>query len=585
MRLSWKCEFSGDEGLRAQWDALVLESGRPEVFLTWEWAAAVARAYAISLPPWIGTAYEGDELVGIAALAKASPTEAVFLAGSTADYCDFISRPEIRAEFVSQVLDSLKQNGIRTIVLPNLPADSASIVPLRESKSFRSFLRIGYECAQVRLGSSEERVSLSRHVLRKSMFRRAMTALERLGPVSLRHQRGERLHDGIVDAFVSAHVARFLATGRLGNLVMKERRHFLAELARLMMERGWFDLMTLSVGDRAIGFNYGFRYQGNWSWYQPTIVNEFADYSPGFCLLTKIVEDACKDPEAQVVDLGLGDEGYKERFANTQRTTLHVTLSSSVVDQLKVRARYLAAEAVKSKPKVESLVRKAQRGIARARSRSAEGAELSTLTSIATRLRRLPVSRAEVWLYQWAAGAADAGTITPLIPVTWETLSAAAIKYSEDRATLEHLLRSAERLRDRKYRGYALSGEDGIALHFAWVAPYEGFTISQLGEVLPAPSPESVIIFDCWGPGDAVGQVQFESTIRNLGSCLSGEGKDVWTFSPADPVSQAAIENSGFCRQSTLVKKRVLFWSSTTQQPVDPSRRKHTEALTKGAVR
>jgi len=86
---------------------------------------------------------------------------------------------------------------------------------------------------------------------------------------------------------------------------MKERREFLFELARLLSDRGWFDLMNLWVGDRVVGSNYGFRFQGSWFWYCPTIVNEFEDLSPGICLLAKVVEDACHDPEVHLVDLGL----------------------------------------------------------------------------------------------------------------------------------------------------------------------------------------------------------------------------------------------------------------------------------------
>ena len=39
--------------------------------------------------------------------------------------------------------------------------------------------------------------------------------------------------------------------------------------------------------------------------------------------------DACDMDEMEVVDLGLGAEGYKERFGNSTRQTLHVTLTRS----------------------------------------------------------------------------------------------------------------------------------------------------------------------------------------------------------------------------------------------------------------
>src|SRR5260221_6079190 len=92
MRLTWTHELPEPE-LGEQWNELVFQMEKPEVFYTWEWAAAVVRAYKSGVAPWIATAYEGDELVGVAALAKSSETEAGFLAGPPPGFCRFIFRP------------------------------------------------------------------------------------------------------------------------------------------------------------------------------------------------------------------------------------------------------------------------------------------------------------------------------------------------------------------------------------------------------------------------------------------------------------------------------------------------------------
>ena len=130
MRLNWTSGLPQEETFRQQWNALVLQMEQPEVFYTWEWAAAFTRSYAGSVEPWIATAYDGDELVGVVALARSSTTEATFLTGTTADYCDFISRPAKRKEFVAHVLHDLQEAGIVTVVLPNLPADSATVAEI-----------------------------------------------------------------------------------------------------------------------------------------------------------------------------------------------------------------------------------------------------------------------------------------------------------------------------------------------------------------------------------------------------------------------------------------------------------------------
>jgi CelD/BcsL family acetyltransferase involved in cellulose biosynthesis len=113
----------------------------------------------------------------------------------------------------------------------------------------------------------------------------------------------------------------------------------------------------LSVGGSGIAWNYGFRFRSTWFWYQPTFDSQFEQISPGSCLLTKIIGEACDLPQMQTVDLGLGAEEYKERVANTGRTTLHVTITSSWKNKAKAVMRDRAARAVKSWPALETQIR------------------------------------------------------------------------------------------------------------------------------------------------------------------------------------------------------------------------------------
>jgi CelD/BcsL family acetyltransferase involved in cellulose biosynthesis len=109
---------------------------------------------------------------------------------------------------------------------------------------------------------------------------------------------------------------------------------------------------------RPIAWNYGFRFCGSWFWYQPTFDSRWQSYSPGYCLLAKIILDACDNPDIGVVDLGLGDEEYKDRFRHAARHTLYVTMAQSRLVHLREIARYRAAAALKRSPKVETAVRR-----------------------------------------------------------------------------------------------------------------------------------------------------------------------------------------------------------------------------------
>ena len=101
-----------DSTLQRRWNDLVLQMELPKVFYTCEWALAVHSAYEASLKPLLFLGYEGDDLVGVACLG-ADPAEQniSFLNATTADYCEFLSHPERRAEFVDKVFAELRQLG------------------------------------------------------------------------------------------------------------------------------------------------------------------------------------------------------------------------------------------------------------------------------------------------------------------------------------------------------------------------------------------------------------------------------------------------------------------------------------------
>jgi CelD/BcsL family acetyltransferase involved in cellulose biosynthesis len=362
LRLVLHQEIPDDALLADQWNELVWQMECPEVFYTYEWALAVSRAYRASITPLLLLAYEQDLLVGVAALAMdRSQKRATFIAGATADYCDFISNPQLRSEFVQLVCSELRNLKIAQLVLANLPADSSTSRALSlgaRTHEYSLFSRPAFRCAQVVLPSPERKESAKRSMQRKEMLRRHLKAMSKIAPVELRHLKSWAEIAAALPEFEQAHIARFISAGRVSNLLNEQRRDFLAELARLLSAQGWITLTSLNIGDKSIAWNYGFQFAGSWFWYMPTFDSGFRRYYPGLCLLAKIVEEACESPEINRVDLGLGAESYKERFATNSRPTVDVTITASIARHLKEIVRYRAASAIKSFPPLEHSVRR-----------------------------------------------------------------------------------------------------------------------------------------------------------------------------------------------------------------------------------
>jgi len=350
------------EAIGAEWNALVQEMERPEVFYTHEWALAVSRAYQSSIMPLLFLAYERDRLVGLVALATdRMQKQAFFLSAATADYCDFVGPETRRAELVGLVLAELQRLRLRMLVAANLPASSATahaIKPVASMHGFSSFSRPAYECAQITLESPDQRRDVKLAIAAQRTLRSVIRSLERQGALVVEHLRAWPGIRAVLPDFIKAHIARFRSMGRTSHLSDPARQQFLRELSFLLSAKGQVVLSQLLVNDRPIAWNYGFQFAGSWLYYQLAFLSEWQRFSPGVCLLTKIVEAAGDDPAIHRVDLGLGSEGYKQRFTTSTHQTLHVTVTRSARRRLQEVARYHAASAIKSNTYLEHWVRR-----------------------------------------------------------------------------------------------------------------------------------------------------------------------------------------------------------------------------------
>lgn len=379
------------------------------------------------------------------------------------------------------VLSELRRSGVRDIALANLPEDSqtARVLPeISRAHGYHVGSRLGYVCARVFLGTEEERIQLRDKIRKRKSYRYNMNALRRQAPVSLNHLLTWDEVEPALPEFFVAHVARFLATNRISNVAHLERRVFLTELAKLLCAAGWLALTRLSIGKKAIAWNYGFRFKGSWFYYQPTFESSLEQYSPGICLLSAIIAEASETPPLQMVDLGLGAEGYKERFADGTRKTLHVTLSQSNVQRMKELMRYHVAEAVKRSPRLESSVRGIVAELAGARQRVREVSSRSANDNIAT-----PSAGGKVALYELAISSLTSRRqkTDSIVRLDLESLAKAVMRYESDAVAKKYFLQVAPHLSEAGMEGLAVLDSQGIAVEFCWVSPMDKSVLNEIG--------------------------------------------------------------------------------------------------------
>ncbi len=559
-----------DPNLRKAWNLLAFGMEPAEVFYTYEWAIAVQRAYKGSLRPLLFLGYDNTSLVGVAAFAQKSTGEVVFLGAETGDYCEFLCASNLRREFVHTVLSELNARGVVKAVFTNLPADSLSVSVLREAcleTGYYLHMREAYACAQVRLGSAEERQELKQSFLGKRKLRRNFRELAKRGNVMIQHHTEWGEIRPLLGQFARAHIARFLETGKKSSLIRQERRKFLDELGFELSRSGWIVFSRLIVDDITAAWNYGFRFAGSWFWYQPTLNDRYRDFSPGHSLLAKIVEEACDSPDLNLVDLGLGAEGYKERFANSRRRTLYCEVNRSRVRHWRTLARHRAAAVATASSSVETQIRSMISAVNKIRAMAADGGILAVLKHVSRRMGRRLFSYEKIHFFEWSGSIeTSASEDLCLAHIDSDALAAAAVQYEDDPACLQFLMRSAQRLRSEAKQGFALTSR-GVPVHFCWAEDAEGFFLGELDRKLRDSCKNGLMIFDNFTPQSVRGRGYFAKAIEMLASHLSLQGKTAWIAGrDGDQTAIQSILKAGFQYRFTLGRRRMLFFD----KPSDP---------------
>jgi CelD/BcsL family acetyltransferase involved in cellulose biosynthesis len=562
-------EVPEDPQLAASWNALVMRMERPEVFYTHQWALAASRAFRETVQPFLCLLHEGTELCGVAALATLSsqPQATFFLTASTADYCNVISLPAMRQHVLSAVVEELRRRQVETLTLANVPQSSETFDQLRKiaaSNRFHLYERAAYDCGLILLGDNAERQALLRSIRRKDREKRGLKRMAEMGEVRLSQVTGESLEPEL-EAIFSAQISRFLATGRVSPLVRPERRLFLSELSQRLAQAGWLRISRLQIGELAVAWNLGFRYCDSWFWYLPTFDIQYQDFSPGSCLLRLLTEEAAADVSIERLDLGLGDEAYKERFANGIFSTRHVVLTSSLMQHGKIATRHQIVKGVGSL-RMEEPVRRTRDAVRRVQKRVRTSGLVGTVAHGSRRAAKLAVSNDEIRVFEAPPLKLPSVAGSELTALDWRHLSDAAIRNAEDEETLNYLMRCALRLRESSASGYILQAPGSQGVHFLWIGQYDGFHLSELDYTLPPSDPDAAIIFDCWTPALDRGHSYYAEAIRLAAERLLEQGKKGWIFSAAENESSLrGIAKAGFLYRFSLIRRKRLGRTSVTR--------------------
>lgn len=327
------------------WNELAAANATNSIFQTREWFDAWWRSFGSGHRLFFLLLRRADEIVGFAPLmvSRVKPwlRQVQFVGTGNADYLDFVIRGERRAA-LDAILDFLRRRAPRTarIHLSNVPVELASLDSLSASAHGRGLHlvdEVRLPCLALSLEGDSRAIF---EMINKYSMRRPLNWFRRRGVVRFRHVRELDEVLALLPVLFDQHRRRWRAAGCASLFEQPLQRAFYASLAASMHRAGWLLFSVVELDSEPIAIHFGFDYAGTVMWYKPSFETKYAEHSPGVLLIRELIADALVRGRREI-DFTIGEERFKERFANLQRTNAYAAMYRS-------RAVWLAALGVRS---------------------------------------------------------------------------------------------------------------------------------------------------------------------------------------------------------------------------------------------
>ena len=337
---------------RVAWNRLLQKSETKSIFLTWQWLSSWWEAFREGADLYAFAVERDSDLIGIAPLLvrRYGGTRTVeFLGMGSSDYADFIASEEDKPDVIRAVFDALMKRRDRwdRISLRHLPEKSSTAkllsgIVLPGSWEFRR--EVESQCPALSIEASP---SFAEACTRKKSLVRHTRYFERLGPLEFYHALDvDEILDRLPDFYEQHRDRRFLA-GDQSLFDDPRHRRFYERMIPTLIESGTLRFSVLRWKDEVLAYHLGFLHDGIFTWYKPTFNVDYAKYSPGEVLLQKLLESALAE-NVRLFDFTVGDEAFKERFANVKNANLRVEIGPRRLVPFRARARNRTKSYVKA---------------------------------------------------------------------------------------------------------------------------------------------------------------------------------------------------------------------------------------------
>ena len=319
------------EDLRDQWSQLLESRQRKTTFLTWEWLSAWWNHYKENRELWLITAWEGDELVGVAPLMKTNMRKHGVqfrllhsLGSPNCDESDFPVRNgdlqivnalcdylySHRKQWDAIELNEFETKNSAWHIIQNYFFNTGCIIQSHTNLHYHIPIRDSWE---------SYRKSLSKN-LRHNIERRLRRAQES-HQVEFRYVKGRELEwDDFETLFAVSEKGNFPEKYK-----SKQERSFHRELLHRMQGHYWIEIAFLCLNGQAIAFEYGFNMDGSFEDWRTGFDLSHSELAGGTLLLYYLLKQFHSD-EHRDLDFLRGEYDFKEKWLPEKREFVEVRI-------------------------------------------------------------------------------------------------------------------------------------------------------------------------------------------------------------------------------------------------------------------
>jgi CelD/BcsL family acetyltransferase involved in cellulose biosynthesis len=122
------------------------------------------------------------------------------------------------------------------------------------------------------------------------------------------------------------HAKRWQQRGKTGNLFQNDKQKFYRGLAKSCLAKGWLEFWMLEFDGKPVACEFGFKYDGVYSFLQGGFDPEFSVYSVGVVLRASIMQSLIQRG-FRIYDFLLGEDEYKERWGGQQYPLQYISIA------------------------------------------------------------------------------------------------------------------------------------------------------------------------------------------------------------------------------------------------------------------